>query len=66
MPWKSKAERGYLYANDPDAAAKIQADSPKGQKLPEHVHHKAHSRSKDTHAHPVPPKGAKHATHSKS
>lgn len=37
MPFKSKAQRGYLYANDPAVAAKFQAATPKGAKLPERV-----------------------------
>jgi len=37
MPFKSKAQKGYLYANDPKVAKKFQADTPKGTKLPERV-----------------------------
>jgi hypothetical protein len=66
MPIKSQAERAFLHATNPAAAAKMEADTPKGAKLPEHVHHKAHSKSKDTHEHAVPPKGTKHTAHSKS
>lgn len=37
MPFKSKAERGFLYANHPDIAARFQAETPKGAKLPQYV-----------------------------
>lgn len=34
MPFKSQAQRGYLYANDPDVARRFEAETPKGKKLP--------------------------------
>lgn len=34
MPFKSKAQKGYLYANEPAVAKKFQAETPKGAKLP--------------------------------
>lgn len=37
MPFKSQAQRSYLYAHDPAVAAKFQAATPKGAHLPEHV-----------------------------
>jgi hypothetical protein len=37
MPFRSEAQRGYLYANHPEVAAKFQAHTPKGTKLPKHV-----------------------------
>jgi hypothetical protein len=37
MPFKSKAQRAYLYANNPKVAAKFERETPKGKKLPEHV-----------------------------
>ena len=37
MPFKSKAQKGYLYANEPAVAAKFQAATPKGAKLPARV-----------------------------
>ncbi len=40
MPMKSQAERGYLWANKPDVAKKLEAGTPKGAKLPEHVRKK--------------------------
>jgi hypothetical protein len=37
MPFESKAQRSYLYANHPAVAREFQAATPKGAKLPEHV-----------------------------
>lgn len=37
MPFKSKAQRGYLFAHDPKVAKEFAASTPKGAKLPEHV-----------------------------
>lgn len=37
MPFKSIAQRGFLYANHPEVAAEFQAATPKGAKLPERV-----------------------------
>jgi hypothetical protein len=37
MPFKSKAQRSYLYANEPEVAKKFEAMTPKGKKLPEKV-----------------------------
>lgn len=37
MPFKSQAQRGYLYANDPAVAKKFEKDTPKGKKLPKRV-----------------------------
>jgi len=34
MPFRSKAQRAYLYANRPKVAKKFQAETPKGAKLP--------------------------------
>ena len=34
MPFKSKAQRSWMYANHPAMAKKWQADTPKGKKLP--------------------------------
>lgn len=39
MPFKSKAQRAYLYANEPKVAAEFQAHTPKGAKLPAKVSH---------------------------
>lgn len=37
MPFKSAAQRSYLYANDPDVARRFEAETPKGKKLPKRV-----------------------------
>jgi hypothetical protein len=37
MPFKSQAQRAYLYANNPKLAAEFQAATPKGADLPDHV-----------------------------
>lgn len=39
MPFKSKAQQGYLYANEPEVAKKFAEHTSKQQfkKLPEHV-----------------------------
>jgi hypothetical protein len=37
MPFKSKAQRAYLYANAPKVAAEFQAHTPKGAKLPARI-----------------------------
>jgi len=37
MPFKSKAQRSYLYMNDPKVAKEFESHTPKGTKLPEHV-----------------------------
>jgi len=40
MPFKSEAQKGWMYANHPGMAKRWQEHTPKGKKLPEHVHHK--------------------------
>ena len=37
MPFKSTAQRGYLFANNPKVAREFAAATPKGKKLPKHV-----------------------------
>lgn len=37
MPFKSKAQRRYFYAKDPEVAKEFEKETPKGKKLPEHV-----------------------------
>lgn len=37
MPFKSEAQRSYLFANEPKVAKEFAAHTPKGAKLPEHV-----------------------------
>jgi hypothetical protein len=37
MPLKSKAQRAYLWATDPELAKKFEKETKKGAKLPEYV-----------------------------
>jgi hypothetical protein len=37
MPFKSQAQKGFLYANEPAIAKRWQAETPKGKKLPARV-----------------------------
>ena len=37
MPFKSKAQMRYLYANNPKVAEEFQKHTPEGKKLPNHV-----------------------------
>jgi len=37
MPFKSKAQRGYLYSKEPEVAKKFEEETPKGKKLPAKV-----------------------------
>lgn len=37
MPFKSQAQRGYMYANKPKLAKEFEAETPKGKKLPKKV-----------------------------
>ena len=45
MPFKSAAQRRFLYAKEPAVAKEFAAKTPKGKKLPEHVKAKS-SKSK--------------------
>lgn len=38
--FRSKRQRGYMYANIPDVAEKFERDTPKGAELPERIHPK--------------------------
>jgi len=40
MPFKSQSQRRWMYANDPEMAAKWEAHTPKGKKLPKKVRKK--------------------------
>lgn len=42
MPFKSQAQRRWMYENRPDLAKEFEAATPKGAKLPEHVKSKKH------------------------
>lgn len=37
MPFKSQAQRGFMFANHPEIAKRFAAETPKGAKLPYHV-----------------------------
>jgi hypothetical protein len=37
MPFKSQAQRGFMYAKHPKLAKEFEAATPKGEKLPYHV-----------------------------
>lgn len=37
MPFRSKAQKGFMYANHPKLAARFQKETPKGAKLPAKV-----------------------------
>lgn len=41
MPFKSQAQRAYLYAKKPSVAREFAAKTPKGKKLPEKVKKRA-------------------------
>lgn len=37
MPFRSQAQRAWMYANNPDMARRWEEHTPKGSNLPEHV-----------------------------
>ena len=37
MPFRSTAQRGFMFAKHPDIAKRFAAETPKGAKLPAHV-----------------------------
>lgn len=37
MPFKSQAQRRYMYAKHPEIAKEFESKTPKGKKLPEHA-----------------------------
>ncbi len=37
MPFRSQAQRGFMYAKHPDIAKRFESETPKGSKLPYHV-----------------------------
>ena len=43
-PFKSQAQRKFMYANDPKMAARWEKETPKGQKLPNKVKTKVQSK----------------------
>lgn len=44
MPFKSQAQRKFMYANDPKMAARWEKETPKGKKLPNKVKTKVQSK----------------------
>lgn len=40
MPFKSQAQRSFMYANKPKMAKEFEKHTPKGTKLPKHVQKK--------------------------
>ena len=48
MPFKSKAQRRWMYANNPEMAERWSKETPQGAKLPEKVksHKKTHKKKK--------------------
>lgn len=46
MPFKSKAQRKYMYANMPEIAQHFEAATPPGEKLPEHAKEKPKKKGK--------------------
>ena len=46
MPFKSKAQKKYLYATNPKLAKKFQKKTPKGTRLPNKVRRKAKGGTK--------------------
>jgi hypothetical protein len=45
VPFKSAAQRKYLFAKHPEIAEEFAAKTPKGKKLPEHVKPKARRKA---------------------
>ena len=46
MPFRSKAQRGWMYATHPEMAKRWEKETPKGKKLPEKAKAKSKSRRK--------------------
>jgi len=46
MPFKSKAQKGWMYANKPGMAKRWQKETPKGKKLPKRAPKKGANRGK--------------------
>lgn len=46
MPFKSQAQRAFMYANHPKLAEEFEKKTLKGKKLPEHVKKKTHKKGK--------------------
>lgn len=50
MPFKSEAQRNYLYANKPEVARRFQSETPKNVDLPKKVPQHAKSTSRKANA----------------
>lgn len=46
MPMKSKAQRAYLWANEPEVAHKFEKETPKDAKMPKRIGKKKHPKKK--------------------
>lgn len=46
MPFRSKSQRAWMWANQPEMAAEWQAHTPKGKKLPKKVKKKPKKKAK--------------------
>jgi len=46
MPFKSKAQRKFMYSQKPELAKEFESATPKGKKLPEHVKPKPKGKKK--------------------
>ena len=42
MPFKSEAQRRFMHAKHPEVAKEFEKETPKGKKLPQHVHGETH------------------------
>lgn len=45
MPFKSQAQRRYMYSQHPEIAKEFEEKTPEGANLPEHVKHDAKRRA---------------------
>lgn len=51
MPFKSEAQRRFMYAKHPEIAKEFSEKTPKGKKLPEHVSKKKRKYDSATNTH---------------
>lgn len=49
MPFRSKAQRKWMYANKPDLPDEFESETPRGEKLPKRVQQKKKRTQKGTH-----------------
>jgi hypothetical protein len=50
MPFKSQAQRGFMYAKHPELAKEFESATPKGKKLPYHIKKKKNDAKKSAYA----------------